>query len=52
MRGYVAVQRKLLCMIYTLWKKNEVFDPEYHLEKKEEKIDEIRQIDVEAPLFA
>jgi transposase len=27
MKGYVAVQRKLLCMIYTLWKKNEVYDP-------------------------
>lgn len=26
MKGYVAVQRKLLCLIYTLWKKEEVFD--------------------------
>ena len=25
MKGYVAVQRKLLCLIYTLWKKNEAF---------------------------
>ncbi len=29
MKGYVAVQRKLLVMVYTLWKKNEVFDPDY-----------------------
>lgn len=25
MKGYVAVQRKLLCLIYTLWTKNEAF---------------------------
>lgn len=25
MKGYVAVQRKLLCLIYTLWKKEEAF---------------------------
>jgi transposase len=29
MKGYVAVQRKLLVMIYTLWKKNERFDPDF-----------------------
>jgi transposase len=27
MKAYVAVQRKLLVMIYTLWKKNEAFNP-------------------------
>jgi transposase len=27
MKGYVAVQRKLLILIYTLWKKNEVYNP-------------------------
>lgn len=27
MKGYVAVQRKLLVIMYTLWKKNETFDP-------------------------
>lgn len=31
MKGYVAVQRKLLVMIYTLWKKNEKYDPKYNL---------------------
>lgn len=29
MKGYVAVQRKLLVMMYTLWKKHEKFDPDY-----------------------
>lgn len=29
MKGYVAVQRKLLVMSYTLWKKNQMFDPDY-----------------------
>jgi transposase len=28
MKAYVAVQRKLLIMIYTLWKKNEKYNPE------------------------
>ena len=27
MKGYVAVQRKMLILIYTLWKKNEAFNP-------------------------
>ena len=27
MKGYVAVQRKLLVLIYTLWKKNESYQP-------------------------
>lgn len=29
MKAYVAVQRKLLMLIYTLWKRDEEFDPEY-----------------------
>ncbi len=29
MKGYVAVQRKLLVLIYTLYKKNEAYDPNY-----------------------
>jgi len=29
MKGYVAVQRKLLCLIYTLWKNNAVYDTNY-----------------------
>ena len=27
MKAYVAVQRKMLMLIYTLWKKNEAYDP-------------------------
>lgn len=30
MKGYVAIQKKLLTLIYALWKKDEAFDPEYH----------------------
>jgi transposase len=29
MKSYVAVQKKLLTIIYALWKKDEVFNPEY-----------------------
>ena len=29
----VAVQRKLLCLIYTIWKKNEMFCPNYEQQK-------------------
>lgn len=29
MKGYVAVQRKLLILIYTLWKNNTEYDPAY-----------------------
>lgn len=29
MKGYVAVQRKLLCLTYILWKNNTTFDPKY-----------------------
>jgi transposase len=34
MKGYVAVQRKLLILIYTLWKKNEKFNPNLYPEKE------------------
>jgi transposase len=33
MKGYVAVQRKLLEMIYYLWKKNERYDPSFQFIK-------------------
>ena len=35
MKAVVAVQRKLLELIYVLWKKDETFDKEYHTKKKE-----------------
>lgn len=31
MKAYVAVQRKLLMLIYTLWNTNTEFDPSYHI---------------------
>ena len=33
MKSYVAVQRKLLILIYTLWKKEEKYNPEYRKDK-------------------
>lgn len=38
MKGYVAVQRKLLCLIYTLWKKDEAFDPDYQIKLEQEQV--------------
>jgi len=32
MKGYVAIQRKLLCLLFTLWKKDEIFDPNFKSE--------------------
>jgi len=29
MKSYVAIQRKLLILIYTLWKKDQYYDPDY-----------------------
>jgi len=40
MKGYVAVQRKLLSLIYALWKKDQAFDANYqekHFLEKEPK---------------
>lgn len=33
MKGYTAVQKKLLVIIYTLWKNNEAFDPQHNQNK-------------------
>ena len=37
MKSYVAVQKKLLTMIYYLWKKNEMYNPDYqnNIQEKE-----------------
>jgi transposase len=35
MKGYVAVQRELLCLIYALWKKNEKYERDYKNEHPE-----------------
>jgi transposase len=36
MKGYVAVQRKLLLLIYTLYKNDAAYDPNYHKELQKE----------------
>lgn len=38
MKAYTAVQRKLLVLIYTLWTKQEPYDPTYHHQKVEQPI--------------
>lgn len=35
MKAYVAVQRKLLILVYTLWKRNEEYDPGRYLKKSD-----------------
>jgi hypothetical protein len=35
MKSYVAVQKKLLTMIYHLWKKNQAFDANYQINIQE-----------------
>ena len=37
MKSYVAVQRKLLILIYTLWKKDQYFDPDYTVHSLEKR---------------
>lgn len=44
MKGYVAVQRKLLCLIYTLWKKDEAFDPDYQDKLEQEQVLQLLQL--------
>lgn len=40
MKSYVAVQKKLLTMIYYIWKKNERFEPNYikNIQEKEQEV--------------
>ena len=35
MKGYTALQKNLLLMLFTLWKKDETFDPNYQNQQKE-----------------
>jgi len=43
MKGAVAVQRKILVLIYTLWKNETVFDPEYELKKSRNELGQSRK---------
>ena len=36
MKGYTAIQKKLLLLIYTLWKKQEEYQPKYYSETSKE----------------
>ena len=39
MKGYVAVQKKLLVMLFTLWKKNEAFNESINKTLEEKKLE-------------
>ena len=43
MKAYTAVQRKLLVLIYTLWKKNEAYNPE-HVQEDEKNLGQSQRI--------
>ena len=43
MKALVALQRKLLALIYTLWKKNEAFDPEYNWNEKNKEMNNAKK---------
>ena len=45
MKGVVAIQRKLLVLIYTLWKNDTAFDPEYE-EKKGQSSTTLNELDL------
>ncbi len=56
MKGYVAVQKKLLITIYTLWKNNEAFDKDYknnqqqkHTEEQEEVLPSLVSDEIAGP---
>ncbi len=48
MKGYVAVQRKLLCLFYTLWKNDQEFNPKIH-QKKVAQSEERATLDTQNP---
>jgi transposase len=50
MKAYVAVQRKLLVLIYTLYKKNIAFDPHYNQIQNQTHLENSRQ--EQAPTYA
>ena len=43
MKGVVAIQRKLLVLIYTIFKKNEPFDENYFQEVAWKKLGEVKR---------
>jgi transposase len=43
MKGAVAIQRKILVLIYTLWKNNTVFDSDYEMKKSKNGLGQSRE---------
>ena len=46
MKGVAAVQRKLLVLIYTLWKNDQVYDPKYEENIKEQSVTTPLELDL------
>ncbi len=44
MKGYVAVQRKILVLIFSLWKKNEKYNPNKVASMNEATLDEVQEL--------
>lgn len=44
MKAYVAVQKKILVMVYTLWKKDQAYQPDHHQKEKTSGNDEPRAL--------
>lgn len=47
MKAYTAVQKKMLILVYTLWKKDEAYDPFYLMKSSGEKELELSFVDVD-----
>ena len=52
MKGYVAVQKKLLVIIYSLWKKEEVYDDNYGVKCVDENVNTGEQEQVSSSLHS
>jgi hypothetical protein len=48
MKAYTAVQKKLLILVYTLWKKDEAYDPFYGYKSSGEKELALSFVNIEA----
>jgi hypothetical protein len=53
MKGVVAIERKLLILIYTLWKSEEVYDPDRYkkigsaIKADPTELDQVRSIELQ-----
>jgi transposase len=46
MKGVVAIQRKLLVLMYTLWKNDQIYDPKYEENKKGQSVTTPLELDL------